>query len=325
MRSLMPNKQPRDLSDRTQWLNSSGETVPAYGVIRLFSYDDATNQFQADKPDGSSGIYYPNGGVSTISNGFSASPLWNLPRRCLVDSLSYNVGDTVGPVAGQWGMGSAGSGFKILRPPNADKVAVVQMEGLGGGGGGSLFLSIVSESHGRGYYTLELAEWVGSTPDCAGGATLDNPECDICTVLSASGGSSGGASSGGPSGGAIGCGDDIQLPVFDRQLVGIGVYVLAYDPASTIVPLELLTDCYVMDLGSVNSTLSSGSTSSGGPSSGNEEPVWHIVRGHQTHTLQYREESECCGGVVTVTRRQAIIFAALVCEEETCNNCEAPV
>lgn len=298
MRSLMPNKMPRDLSDRIQWLNSSGETVPAYGVVRLFSYDDATNQFQADKPDGSSGVYYPNGGVSTVGDEYSASPLWNLPRRCLVDSLSYNVGDTVGPVSGQWGMGSAGSGFKIFRPPNADKVAVVQMEGNGGSGGG--IHGIVSESHSKGYYTVELAEWAGVTPDC------EITECSPC-----------GQATGSQSTSADDSCADIVLPDFDQQLVGTGVFVLAYHRASVLVPLQVGSDCLMMDLGDSNST---GSVS--GSSGGGDEPVYQIIDGFQAHTVQYVDTYGCCGtGEDVLISRKAIIFAALECDVAICDPC----
>lgn len=304
MRSLMPNKAPRDLSDRVQWLNSSGEAVPAYGVVRLFSYDDAANQFQADKPDGSNGIYYANGGVSTSANTYSASALWNLPRRCLVDSLSYDVGDTVGPVAGEWDMSSAGSGFKVLRPPNADKVAVVQMIGGGAGAGvANAFHGIVSESHGKGYYTVEFAEWAGITPDCE----IDT--CDPCKQMTGSTSMSTDDN----------CGE-MTLPDFDRQLVGTGVFVLAYHRASVLVPLDVGSDCLMMDLGDSNSTLSASETSSA--SSGGDEPVYQIVDGYQKHLVKYEDTYGCCNtGEDILISRKAIIFAGIECDVAICNPC----
>lgn len=306
MLNLTPNRQPRDLSDTVQWLNSSGATVPAYGVVKLLSYDAVTNQFQIDKPDGRGGIYYVNGGVSIGADKYGGSQLWNMPRRCLVDSPDYNVGNTVGPVAGQWSMGADGDGWRILRPPNASNVAVVERDG---GSGSTAVHGIVHDDLGCGYYIVELAEWAGQTPTGGSGSgtgSQDGLPCDVCPTGSGTGGLLGNPD----------CGD-ATIPIFENQVTGIEVYVLAYDPASTIVPLDLGSDCLMMSTGATN--LANGSGSGTGFTSTDEEPVFQIVRGHQTHTVQYIENEICCDGEIIATDRKALIFAAKICENMFCD------
>lgn len=312
-RPRVPLPFPRDQSERIAWLNSSGEAIPAFACVKLFSYDDATNQFQADKPDGSEGLYYANGPAIVATDKYSGSACWNLPRRCLLDATTYEVGDQVGPVSGQWGMGSEGKGWRVLRPPNADKEAVVQM--VGGGGSVNIVHGIVSEDHGRGYYTIELSEWIGH---------VQEKEDDLCPKDD-------GASSLSSSSIGEGC-TDVVLPMFRGQTRGIGEFVLAYDPQSTIVPLEIGTDCVMVDNGDsalVDDSAQASGVSVGtpqGPSSslGDEEPVFHIIRGHQTHTVQFVEIWRCCNGTDVLEKKQAIIFAAKVCDMQTCSTCIEP-
>jgi hypothetical protein len=235
---------------------------------------------------------------------------WSASRLALVAS-GVTLGQEVGPVGDSWELSGAGTGFVVFS--NRDAVtgtaAVVK---IGGGGGGAVVLGIVSEDLGKGYYTIELAEWGGETPECdEEGPTGSAEDCDPCKPSNVSNFN---ASLSGYEG--LGCGDDPILPPFRRQHIGTGVYVLAYDPASVLVPLELNTDCIVADTGASNALVGSGATSL------DEEPVWHVVRGYQTHTVQFREEKECCDGIIVVTRKQAIFFAARVCDVQICSNCD---
>ena len=302
--NTLHTRNPQDIADKIQWLNSSGEEVPPFGVVRLFSHDTETEQYQADKPNDSAGPYFVNGPVAIGSNGYSASGMWNLPRRCLLDSASYAVGDTVGPVDGEWFMSSQGSGWVVLRPPDVDKRAVVMMIGGGAGAGvANAFHGIISESHGKGYYTVEFAEWAGITPDCE----IDT--CDPCKQMTGSTSMSTDDN----------CGE-MTLPDFDRQLVGTGVFVLAYHRASVLVPLDVGSDCLMMDLGDSNSTLLASETSSA--SSGGDEPVYQIVDGYQKHLVKYEDTYDCCGtGEDILVSRKAIIFAAIECDVAICNPC----
>jgi hypothetical protein len=221
-----------------------------------------------------------------------------------IDSTSHRRAEAV---TGQYVLKSSESGpIEILYAPSVtgEQECVVRFAGTGGGGSG--IHGIVSESHGKGYYTVELAEWSGITPDCGTG------ECDPCEQVNGS-----------HSGSTDDNCDNIALPDFERQTVGIGVFVLAYHRKSVIVPLEIGSDCLMMDLGDTNGAVAS---ASGGASSssGGDEPVYQIVDGYQTHITEYKEEWVCCNGVQVMTRRTAIIFAGIVCEEAVCNVCDEP-
>jgi hypothetical protein len=304
MHSLLPNKSPRDISDRLQWLNSSGQTVPKYGVVKLFSYDTATNQFQADKPDGGPGLYYVNGSVSTASNGYSASAMWSLPQRCLLDASSYGVGDLVGPLQDSWAMGEGGQGFRVLRPPNAGNVGVVQKEA----GDVVAAPAIVIDDLGCGYYEVELAEYSGWVPtggEGTGSGSQGGAACNACESVD-------NTTIGDPD-----CGT-ASVPDFHNQFTGTGIFAIAYDPQSTVVPLQVGTDCVVQHIGWKTLIPGSGSGSGSGLT---EEPIFLVTRGYQTHTVQYKNEYECCDGVDTLVKRTAVIFAAKVCEEIVCGEC----
>ena len=166
-----------------------------------------------------------------------------------------------------------------------------------GGGLVSLIHGIVNADLTRGYYTIEIADWSGSTP-----VTDEVP--DICLQATGSLSTSGDDN----------CAD-ITLPAFESQLIGTGVYVLAYDPESVLVPLEVGSDCVVADMGATNAL---GSQSA---SSGTTEPVFQIVRGYQTHVAAYDKEYECCDGVWTLITKKTYIFAAKECTPATCANC----
>lgn len=301
-KARIPQPYPRDQSERLAWLNSSGETIPAFACVKLFSYDDATNQFQADKPDGSPGLYYANGPATVATDKYSGSGMWNLPRRCLLDDDTYEVGDEVGPVSGQWGMGSDGSGWLVLRPPNADKEAVVQVMG---GGGSGIRHGIVNEVIGCGYYRIELSDWIGETPDSG--------NCGVCEGLLENVDIIGTVASGDDAGDPIyDCDQAVgDLPVFDLQTEGNTEIVLAYDPASVYVPLKVNTDCLLTDLGDKNAVAGSE----------DEEACWQIVRGQQEHIVQYRERWECCNGEYVLVAKTPVVFAGIECPEMRCEDC----
>ena len=50
----------RVTADRTgvfRWKNTSGETVPAFGCIKLNSYNDVDEYYNAVKPDGNGSLH----------------------------------------------------------------------------------------------------------------------------------------------------------------------------------------------------------------------------------------------------------------------------
>lgn len=129
------------MGDALRWLNTSGETIPAYGVVQLrANYSSGYNQ--ASKPDGSQGLFFVNGAVAVIATKKGESQLWNRPRLVKV-SGTPTVGTQVGPVADSWSMSEEGTGFYVMHQP-VDGVATVVQVGSGGGGTHTIWFTINS-------------------------------------------------------------------------------------------------------------------------------------------------------------------------------------
>jgi hypothetical protein len=129
-----------DMQDDVRWINNSGESVPAHGVIQLRT-DYAASLNQASKPNGSAGLFYVNGGAPVAAGLYGESKVWGQARLVLIDG-SPTVGDEVGPVSGQWYMSAEGSGYRVMHQAVGGIGAVVQV----GGGGGShhIWFTIIS-------------------------------------------------------------------------------------------------------------------------------------------------------------------------------------
>lgn len=310
-RSSSFSRGASDLSDLAKWLNVSGSTIPAYGVVQ-FKANFAAGYNQASKSNGESGLYFVNGPVDVPNGAHGESLIWNHSRLVLI-SGDPDVGEVVGPTAGSWEMSSSGVGFIVLHQPVDGIGAVVQ---LGGGGGTvNLIHGIVHACLGEGYYEVEISEWSGRTPDQE---SSGSGSCNVCSFVAPAGSSSGG------------CTEDPPLPdfadsdseednVIKRQTTGTGVIVLAYDPGSIFIPLVVGSDCRMTNTGEENPTVG---TEDDSQSSGNTEPVYQIVRGHQEHLKLYREVWDCCNGQDTLISRKAIIFPGVECPEEVCTVCE---
>lgn len=319
-----PARSPFNVSSAIKWKNTSGGTIPAYGVIKLSGYDAIGDYFNAVKPDGEGNLHFVNGPVAVVANAYGGSQLWNHSRIGKTSSTTF--GATVGPVADSWEMEETGSGFVTFSDPSGGVAAILQ---VGGGGGSDNHIhGIVVYSWGCGYYDVQLAEWSGTTPDeqsSQPSASSSPNECDICDELIDG------------SGGA--CATDQTLPAYEeteddstphivrRQVVGLvddedrPIIVLARHRASQFIPLQLWSDCLLTDLGDENETIGS-SSGSGSASSGTTEPVYQIVDGLLEHVIKYEKRWKCCNGVDTLMGRTPIIFAAKVCPEEICSVCE---
>ena len=306
-----------NLSGTAKWVNVSGASVPAYGVIQ-FRTNFAAGYNQAKKPNGSSGLYYVNGPVSIANGGHGESLIWNHARLVLIEG-SPVVGTVVGPVDDSWSMSESGTGFLVMHQPVNGVGAVVQVGG-GGGEPPNIMHGIVHASLGCGYYEVEIATWNGVSPSGSGsGSNSGTDGCDICEAIGAT--TSGSAS-------ISDCEEEAELPVFEeseasdhiveRQTTGTGVIVLAFHAGSRFVPLAQWSDCLMVDLGDENDTVSD----SDSDSSVTTEPVYQILSGHQEHVIQYKEEWGCCNGTWKIISRIPIIFAAKVCAEETCADCD---
>jgi len=127
-----PNRSLIDQETVIPWINMSGEEIPAFGVIQLRQNFDETSK--ADKPDGTSGLFFVNGPVLVRSEADTAgeSYLWDKPRRVLLAADAV-VGDEVGPTEDSWEMSLDGVGWRVLRQA-IDGVGVVVQTGGGGGG-----------------------------------------------------------------------------------------------------------------------------------------------------------------------------------------------
>lgn len=210
----------------------------------------------------------------------------------------YNISTTTIQGNSEWVL--------VVKTKTGKWVAVV------GGSSSDIVHGIVHQVIGCGYYEVELAEWVGITPENDARyltGTGTDGECDSCDLFSDTTGTA-----------VADCEVEPTLEEPTSQLSGLGVYVLAFDPQSIYVPLKLNTDCRLVDMGDRNAAPNEASTGTG--TSVPTEPVFQIIRGLQTHLILYRERWECCNGVDTLMGRTPVIFAARQCPEELCVNCE---
>lgn len=184
----------------------------------------------------------------------------------------------------------------------------------GGGATSDAIFGIVHKVLGCGYYEVELADWNGITPDpdlrdYTGTSTTW--ECDECSDLVYGVGTANDD-----------CDAGISLAPIESQLTGLGVYVLAFDPTAITVPLEVPSDCIMLNMG-VKNAITPGTATIIGTGTADDEPVYQIVRGYQTHNVGYDKEYECCEltGVWTLIRKTAYIFASRKCEVQDCEPC----
>ena len=299
-----PNRSMIDQEIIVPWVNASGKEIPAFGVVQLRRPFATTSK--ADKPNGTSGLFFVNGPVLVGSDADATgeSFLWDKPRRVLLSSDAV-VGDEVGPTSGSWEMSSGGTGWRVLRQA-IEGVGVVVMTG---GGGSDISDGIVSIKHGCGWYTIEkgaVAVEGGSGSESASGSVDD---CDPCNGVS--------------SASTSGC--ELVLAGPPSKVIGNGVFVLAYDPQSVTIPLEGGTDCVIgrVSGGGAGSTSGSGTEESSGSSAAGVTP-WRVLRGYQEHIVQYRERWECCSdGTPRLIGKTPVILVGVECDEIICGECPA--
>jgi hypothetical protein len=188
------------LADAVAWKNISGETIPAYGVVQFRSnYDSGLGFSQAEKPDGTIGLFFVNGPVTVANLAKGSSTLWNRPQTVLLEGNPV-VGDEVGPSADSWAMSDQGRGYRVLLQPT-DGVGVVDR------GVASLRIEVgfVRRCMGRGWYEIdrsrfwngnprELSDWTSDRASSS--ASFTYGEGCSPTDLSASGASSSSSSNG---------------------------------------------------------------------------------------------------------------------------------
>lgn len=161
-------RAPRDSTPVLRWKNDSGETIPAFGAIKLQSYDAALDQFSAVKPDGSGKLHFVNGPKTVASGGYGESHLWHRSHIALTDGA---FGDTVGPVDGSWEMTTAGEGFIVFSEP-AGGVAAILRDGGGGTPGQIISFQIISSDPTIRSALVQIEQ--RSFPGTAYGSILDD-------------------------------------------------------------------------------------------------------------------------------------------------------
>lgn len=103
-----------EVNRKIKWLNSSGETVPAWGIVEVVSFDPSTEAFTIQKPTASGVIYFCNSGVDVPDGKHGESEGFNAgPQAVLLDKADDTIGKTVGPSENSWAVNSDGSGFVL--------------------------------------------------------------------------------------------------------------------------------------------------------------------------------------------------------------------
>jgi len=293
-----PNRSMIDQEAVIPWVNVSGEDIPAFGVIQLRQNFDEKSK--ADKPDGTSGLFFVNGPILVRGDAGSTgeSYLWDRPRRVLLSSDAV-VGDEVGPTEDSWEMSLDGVGWRVLRQA-IDGVGVVVQ--TGGGGGSDIRDGIVRIGHGCGIYTIELGELQDAGASESGSGS--DGGCDPCATGSQS---------------SSGC--ELVLSPPPQKVVGNGTFEVAFDPQSITIPLMMNTDCVIGKV-SASGNPGSGSGSESGSGASSVTP-WRVLSGYQEHIVQYRERWDCCApdGPPVLIGRTPIVFVGKECPEIICGEC----
>jgi len=209
-------------------------------------------------------------------------------------------------VDGEFVLQSSDSGpIEILYAPDETGEQECAVRFSGSGGSRPTWGRVISGSCG--WYRVELGTLEGSS-DASASYSSDNP-CDPCDqVTSVS---------------TAECGIEITYPA--PKVVGSGVFVTAYDPQSVVIPLLPGTDVIVSKVANRAATGSgseSDAPSPSGSASGSEPEIWGILRGLQTHIVQYKERWNCCEpGPPVLIGRTPIIFVGHECDEIICGEC----
>lgn len=294
-----------DLQDFFAFRNDSGEAIPAYGCIKILSYDAANDMYTVDKPDGAEGLYFVNGPVPVAASKKGRGTLWARAQIGLVDDGA--LGDEVGPVNDSWEMATTSSigGFRIFNNPVSGRAVLLQ---VGGGGSAGTIDVLVGSCLGRGYYNATVAVWTPSIPVSSGsgsggsGSAGSSAEgCDPCDALDTIT--------------DFECGDTGEPDIPRDTPTDTGVPCIIYDP----FPLPLKQGKHaICALPGVPYTSGSGSGSGSGGSSG---VVYKVLNGKYRTVVIPHEKWECCTdpntGVQTVQRVACTSFITLgvACEE----------
>lgn len=253
-------RQPHNLRTFIMWENVSGETIPAYGCVKLTAYNDSTGHYDADKPDGDDGLYFVNGPSPVADGAYGTSETWDLARRGKTTSTTF--AEVVGPVSGSWDMEPTGTGWRVFDDPASGSAALLKE----GGGGVEIRHAKTTRCLGDGWYVVELVDSLhtepsGTVPD----ETIPPGEdgtCDRCTI--------------GLTDYEVTCGSAGSVSIGRGTPTGTGVYVWAYD--KQITPLLIGGPVTIAFLGDTKG----------------DERLYTVLSGTREIVSIPIEEWECC-------------------------------
>jgi len=158
------NRQPNDMVIR--WENTSGELVPAFGVVQADSFDNDSVTYSVIKPDGDGSLFFLNGPTAVPAGKFGNSQPWNGKALiALIDTSDAEIalGSDLSPTEGEWFL-SNGSDYKVVSNVDSGEASVLPN---GGSGSGATILFEISsvDTSCKDYAVVEvLGGPCGSTP-----------------------------------------------------------------------------------------------------------------------------------------------------------------
>lgn len=179
-----------------RFINTSGETIPAYAVMQISGWEDKDELgfLKVKKPDGEGKIYILNGTRPVASNktGRATSALNRMGAFALFDDAETpEVDEQWGPEDDEWHLKKGGEGFFIIGDvkgiaasapgsPVSPSTKRVRVSGVAGGGGdviGSISITnvvegdtIINNIEGGGSIGDLLAQVKGTVPGSSGAA-----------------------------------------------------------------------------------------------------------------------------------------------------------
>lgn len=141
IRHFGPKREVVDKTGVFRWRNTSGETVPAFGCIKLSEYNSEGDYFNAVKPDGDGNLHFFNGPIPVAANAYGEARIWG--AASVLGKTTAAFGKVVGPVADSWDMTTNGTGFVVFSEPSGG-IAAILKEGGGGSESGHIWFEIES-------------------------------------------------------------------------------------------------------------------------------------------------------------------------------------
>lgn len=158
--------------DMIRWKNTSGEVIPAFGVVQIGQWNDTNQAYDGTKPDDTGTFWVANGPVDIPVDAYGTSEPWIRKQIAITNGISSSpVGKRVGPVDGQWYMSQDGMNqeFLVMSPIEETRASVIWKGGGGGGGGEIIFFTIDTvDCDGNGNWLVTVTHYSGGCADPPG-------------------------------------------------------------------------------------------------------------------------------------------------------------